>query len=147
MVAATALIGAGIAILLLIELTPLDQYPVTMTISTTMAFSAIAVPAASAVLFVFVGRAIVAVRAPVITIALLLASFGGSSVAPLLGIAPTMEFAVAIMALTFSAWGWPSEEMVAALVMASRFGTAASFCFLQRAIAAAWYLPRELEHA
>lgn len=147
MVAATALIGAGIAILLLIELTPLDQYPVTMTISTTMAFSAIAVPAASAVLLAFVWRAIVAVRVPVITIALLLASFLGSSVVPLLRIAPTMEFAVAIMARTFSAWGWPSEEMVAALVMASQFGTAASFCFLQRAIAAAWYPPREFEHA
>jgi predicted RNA-binding Zn-ribbon protein involved in translation (DUF1610 family) len=188
MVAATALIGASIAGVLLIMLTPLDQYPVTMTISTAMAFSGIAVLAASAVLFAFVWRAIVAVRALVITIALLLASFVGSSVAPLLGIAPTMEFAgaiwsllgaaiaaapiylarssgrpmrfrrlpfassgalvaVAIMALTFSSWGRPYEEMVTALVMASQFGTAAAFCFLQRAIAVVLNAPRESAHA
>ena len=93
MVAATALIGTSIAILLLIALTPLDQYPVTMTIYTAVTFSCIAVLAASAVLLAFVWRAIAAVRVLVITIALLFASFAGLSVAPLLGIAPTIEFA------------------------------------------------------
>lgn len=187
-VAATALIGAGIAILLLIELTPLDQYPVTMTISTAVTFAGIAVLAASAVLLAFVWRAIVAVRVLVMTIALLLASFAGLSVAPLLGIAPPIEFAgagwailgaalaaapiylvrssgramrfrwlpfassgallaIAIMALTFSSWGRPAEEIVIALVMASQFGTVASFCFLQRAIAVVLHAPRESEHA
>lgn len=187
MVAATALIGAGIAILLLIALTPLDQYPVTMTISTAMAFSGIAVLAASAVLFAFVWRAIVAVRVLVMTIALLLASFAGLSVAPLLGIAPTIEFAgagwailgaalaaapiylarssgramrfrwlpfassgvllaVAIMALTFSSWGRPAEEIVIALVMASQFGTAVGFWSLQRSIAVALRDPKGAAH-
>jgi predicted RNA-binding Zn-ribbon protein involved in translation (DUF1610 family) len=188
MVVATALIGASIAGVLLIMLTPLDQYPVTMTISTAMAFSGIAVLAASAVLLAFVWRAIVAGRVLVITIALLLASFVGSSIAPLLGIAPTMEFAgaiwsllgaaiaaapiylarssgrpmrfrwlpfassgaliaVAIMALTFSSWGRPYEEFATALVLASQFGTAASFSSLQRSIAVGFRQPKDAVHA
>jgi predicted RNA-binding Zn-ribbon protein involved in translation (DUF1610 family) len=189
MVAATALIGVGIGGgVLLIMLTPLDQYPVTMPIFSAVMFSGIAVLAASAVLLAFVWRAIGAVRGLVMAIALLLASLGGAFVAPLLGIAPTIEHmgacwailgaaiaaapiylarssgramrfswlpfassgalvAVAIMALTFSSWGWPYEEMVTALVMTSQFGTAAAFCFLQRAITVGLHAPREAEHA
>ena len=187
MVAATALIGASIAILLLIALTPLDQNPVTMTIYTAVTFSGIAVLAASAVLLAFVWRAIVAVRVLVITIALLFAPFVGLSVAPLLGFAPTIEFAgagwailgaalaaapiylarssgramrfrwlpfassgallaIAIMALTFSSWGRPFEEMVIALVMASQFGTAVGFWSLQRSIAVALRDPKGAAH-
>jgi hypothetical protein len=188
MVAATALIGASIAILLLIALTPLDQDPVTLTIYTAVTFAGIAVLAASAVLFAFVWRAIVAVRVLVITIALLLAPFVGLSVAPLLGIAPpAIEFAgagwailgaalaaapiylarssgramrfrwllfassgallaIAIMALTFSSWGRPFEEIVIALVMASQFGTAVGFWSLQRSIAVALRDPKGAAH-
>jgi hypothetical protein len=187
MVAAMALIGASVAGVLLTMLTPLDQYPVTMTIFGAVMFSGIAVLAASAVLLAFVWRAIGAVRVLVITIALLLASFVGSLVAPLLGIAPTIEnigacwailgaaiaaapiylarssgramrfrwlpfassgalVAVAIMALTFSSWGWPYEEMVTALIMASQFGIVAGFWSLQHSIAVALREPKGTAH-
>jgi hypothetical protein len=50
--------------------------------------------------------------------------------------------AIAVMALTFSSWGRPYEEIAVALVMASQFGTAAGFRSLQRLVAVALRDPK-----
>jgi len=50
--------------------------------------------------------------------------------------------AIAVMALTFSSWGRPYEEIAVALVMASQFGTAAGFRVLHRSIAVALRDPK-----
>jgi hypothetical protein len=51
------------------------------------------------------------------------------------------------MALTFSSWGRPYEEFATALVLASQFGTAASFSSLQRSIAVGFRQPKDAAHA
>jgi len=190
MVAAMALTGLGAAVALLMMLTPLGRYPMAMTVANWMWVGGLALLAASAVLFAFVWRAIVAVRVLVTLIALLFAAFVGLSVAVTLrlGLNITPEFAgvclsllgaaiaalpsllarssgratrfgwlplvssaaliaIAVMALTFSSWGRPYEEFATALVLASQFGTAASFSSLQRSIAVGLRDPKGAVHA
>lgn len=190
MVAAMALTGLGAAVALLMMLTPLGRYPMAMTVADWMWVGGLALLAASAVLFAFVWRAIVAVRVLVTLIALLFAAFVGLSVAVTLrlGLNITPEFAgvclsllgaaiaalpsllarssgratrfgwlplvssaaliaIAVMALTFSSWGRPYEEFATALVLASQFGTAASFSSLQRSIAVGLRDPKGAVHA
>lgn len=190
MVAAMALTGLGAAVALLMMLTPLGRYPMAMTVADWMWVGGLALLAASAVLFAFVWRAIVAVRVLVTLIALLFAAFVGLSVAVTLrlGLNITPEFAgvclsllgaaiaalpsflarssgratrfgwlplvssaaliaIAVMALTFSSWGRPYEEFATALVLASQFGTAASFSSLQRSIAVGLRQRKDAVHA
>lgn len=190
MVAAMALTGLGAAVALLMMLTPLGRYPMAMTVADWMWVGGLALLAASAVLFAFVWRAIVAVRVLVTLIALLFAAFVGPSVAVTLrlGLNITPEFAgvclsllgaaiaaspsflarssgratrfgwlplvssaaliaIAVMALTFSSWGRPYEEFATALVLASQFGTAASFSSLQRSIAVGLRQRKDAVHA
>jgi hypothetical protein len=77
MVAATTLLGASLAMVLLASVTPLDRFPVVMSVANAVAFCGVAMLAVSMVLLAFVWRAIVAARVLVTLIALLLASFVG----------------------------------------------------------------------
>jgi predicted RNA-binding Zn-ribbon protein involved in translation (DUF1610 family) len=77
MVAATTLLGASLAMVLLASVTPLGWFPVVMSVANAVAFCGVAMLAVSMVLLAFVWRAIVAARVLVTLIALLLASFVG----------------------------------------------------------------------